>query len=232
MAQALPGDTIATNAGPLKITPIYHASLLIQAGGKNIHIDPYSEGNYRGLPQADLVLITHVHGDHNDPKELARVRQSATVIYAPANVAKTIAGAKTIANGDVVDWGDFQIEAVPMYNLVHGPSPGSLFHPKGLGNGYVMRYGGKRIYISGDTEATPEFRALQAIDVAFVSMNLPYTMTPAEAADGVKQMNPVVVYPYHYRNGDKSFQDLRPFKKAFAGTKTEVRLRNWYPESN
>jgi L-ascorbate metabolism protein UlaG (beta-lactamase superfamily) len=225
-------DTIETQAGPLKITPIFHASVMLQAGGKVIHIDPYSEGNYAGLPAADLVLITHVHGDHNDPKALALVRQPSTLIYAGANVAKTIDGAKVMANGDVVNWGDFKIEAVPMYNLVRGPSAGTFFHPKGLGNGYIISYGGKRIYFSGDTEATPEFRALKHIDVAFVCMNLPYTMTAAEAGDGVKAMHPAIVYPYHYRNGDKTLQDLAIFQKALDGSHVDVRLRNWYPAKN
>ncbi len=222
-------ESFDTHAGPVTITPIYHASVMLQAGGKTIHIDPYSEGKYTGLPKADLVLITHVHGDHNDPKALAIVRQGSTVIYAPANVAKTIDGAKVMANGDTVNWGDFKIEAVAMYNLTRGPSPGTFFHPKGLGNGYVISFGGKRFYFSGDTEATPEFRALKNIDVAFVCMNLPYTMTAAEAADGVKEMHPAVVYPYHYRNGDKSLQDVASFQKALAGSQTEVRLRDWYP---
>ena len=224
-------DTFSTAAGEVAITPIFHASVLLQAGGKNIFVDPYSQGDFTGLPKADLVLITHIHGDHNDPKALAQVRTGASVVYAPANVAKTVPGAKVINNGETVHWGAFTIEAVPMYNLVRGPSAGTFFHPKGLGNGYILTYGGKRFYLSGDTEATPEFRALKNIDVAFVCMNLPFTMTPAEAADGVRAMHPAVVYPYHYRNGDKTLQDLSVFQKALDGSHIDVRLRNWYSGS-
>ncbi len=224
-------DSFPTAAGDAKITPIFHASVLLEAGGKAIHIDPYSQGDFTGLPKADLVLITHIHGDHNDPKALAQVRTGATVVYAPANVAKTVPGALVMKNGETVHWGAFTIEAVPMYNLTHGPSAGTFFHPKGLGNGYVITYGGKRFNFSGDTEATPEFRGLKNIDVAFVCMNLPFTMTPAEAAEGVRAMHPGVVYPYHYRNGDKSLQDLSVFKKALEGSHIDVRLRNWYPGS-
>lgn len=222
-------DTYSTSAGDVKITPIFHASVLLEAGGKAIHVDPYSQGDFTGLPKADLVLITHIHPDHNDSKALAQVRTDATVVYTPANVAKTVPGAKVMNNGDVVRWGGFTIEAVPMYNLVRGPSAGTFFHPKGLGNGYVITYGGKRFYFSGDTENTPEFRGLKNVDVAFVCMNLPFTMTPAEAAEGVKAMHPAVVYPYHYRNGDKTMQDLSIFQKALEGSHIDVRLRNWYP---
>ncbi len=224
-------DTFSTTAGEVRITPIFHASVLLEAGGKAVFIDPYSQGDFTGLPKADLVLITHIHGDHNDPKALAQVRTGTTVVYTPANVAKTVPGALVMNNGETVHWGDFTIEAVAMYNLVRGPSAGTFFHPKGLGNGYIVSYGGKRFYFSGDTEATPEFRVLKNIDVAFVCMNLPFTMTPAEAAEGVRAMHPAVVYPYHYRNGDKTMQDLSVFQKALDGTHIDVRLRNWYPGS-
>ena len=112
-----------------------------------------------------------------------------------------------------------------MYNIVRGPAPGRSFHPKGRGNGYVLTYGGKRFYIAGDTEAIPEMRSLKNIEVAFVPMNLPFTMTPADAADAVKAFHPAVVYPYHYRG-----QDTKIFAKALEGTGIDVRLREWYPQ--
>lgn len=222
-AQTRPSETFQTKAGAVKITPIRHASLMIEAGGKVIHVDPWSQGNYEGLPKADLILITDIHGDHLDPKAIATVRKEGTQIIAPAAVKKTVADAKEMSNGETEKWDQFTIDAVPMYNLKRGPSEGKLFHDKGRGNGYVLTYGGMRFYIAGDTEGTPEMRALRNIDVAFVPMNLPYTMTPEEAAEAVKAFHPKVVYPYHYRESDTKI-----FAEALKGTGIDVRLRNWY----
>jgi L-ascorbate metabolism protein UlaG (beta-lactamase superfamily) len=220
-------QTFPTGAGPVVITPIYHASILFQAGGKNIYIDPVRPGNFTGLPQADLILITHAHGDHMDPVTIAKLSKPSTEIYAPAAVAKTVTAAHVMENGQSVTWGAWKIEAVPMYNIKRGPAPGKLYHPKGWGNGYVLTYGDKRFYISGDTEDIPEMRALKNIDVAFICMNLPYTMTPDEAAAAVKAFHPRVAIPYHYRGSDPEI-----FKKDLAGTGIEVRLLNWYPKTN
>lgn len=218
-----PVETFKTTAGELKITPVRHASLMIEAGGKVIHVDPWSQGNYDGLPAADLVLVTDIHGDHMDAKAIAKVKKDGTVIIAPEAVQKTVAEAQPLANGAKKTWGAFTIEAVPMYNLKRGPSEGKFFHDKGRGNGYVVEYGGTRIYIAGDTEGVPEMRALKNITVAFVPMNLPYTMTPEEAADAVRAFRPKIAYPYHYREAD-----TRAFAAALQGTGVDVRLRNWY----
>ena len=159
-----------------------------------------------------------------DPKAIAAVRKASTVIVAPAAVAKTVTEATVLNNGAKTTVGGIEIEAVAMYNLKRGPQPGKLYHDKGRGNGYVLNVGGKRIYISGDTEAVPEMRALKDIDIAFVCMNLPYTMPPEEAADGVRAFRPKVVYPYHYRGSDLAvFVDALKDEKAI-----EVRLREWY----
>jgi L-ascorbate metabolism protein UlaG (beta-lactamase superfamily) len=218
-----PVETFRTSAGELKITPIRHASLMIEAGGKVIHVDPWSQGNYEGLPKADLILITDIHGDHMDPKAIATVRKGGTQILAPAAVVKTVTDAVTIGNGETKSIGDLSIEAVPMYNLKRGPGEGKLYHDKGRGNGYVITYGGTRIYIAGDTEGVPEMRALKNIDIAFIPMNLPYTMTPEEAADAVKAFKPRIVYPYHYRQSE-----IKSFASALAGSGIDVRLRDWY----
>lgn len=214
-----------TSAGVLKITPIQHASLVIEAG-KVVYLDPVSGGNFSGLPQADLILITDIHGDHMDPKLLPKISKPDTKIFAPAAVAETVTTANVIRNGETVHAGPFTIEAIPMYNLKRGPAPGKLFHEKGRGNGYVITYGGKRFYFSGDTENIPEMRSLQNIDVAFVCMNLPYTMPPEEAAEAVRAFHPKIVYPYHYRGSD-----LNVFKNALAGTGIEVRILDWYYKS-
>lgn len=217
-------QTFPTSAGPVKITPLYHASTLIEAGGKTIYLDPAKPAKLSGLPKADLILITDIHGDHMDPDSIKEVSKPEMDILAPPVVA-TVTSAKPIANGETKNWQGWTIEAIPAYNLKRGPEPGKLFHDKGRGNGYVLTYGGKRFYFSGDTEGVPEMRALKNIDVAFICMNLPYTMPPEEAADAVKAFHPKIVIPYHYHGSD-----LAVFQKALEGTGIEVRLLEWYPK--
>jgi L-ascorbate metabolism protein UlaG (beta-lactamase superfamily) len=215
-----------TAKGEVKITPIYHAALLIQAGGKNIYVDPAKPADVSGLPPADLILLTDIHGDHLDTNLIAKVSKPGTQIIAPPAVVKTVTTAAPISNGETKEWEGWKIEAVPMYNMKRGPSEGKLYHDKGRGNGYVLTYGGKRFYISGDTEAIPEMKALKNIDVAFVCMNLPYTMPPEEAAEAVKAFHPKIVIPYHYGGSD-----LTVFKKALEGTGIEVRILEFYPKA-
>jgi len=223
---ARPVQTFDTSNGPVKITPVYHASLEIEAGGKVIILDPAKPAVFAGLPQADLILITDIHGDHMDPDLIKTVSKAGTEIIAPPAVVKTVTTAMPMSNGEKKTWAGWTIEAIPMYNLTRGPEPGKLFHDKGRGNGYILTYGGKRFYFSGDTEGIPEMRALKNIDVAFVCMNLPYTMTAEEAADAVKAFHPKVVIPYHYKG-----QDTAVFKKALDGTGIDVRLLDWYPSA-
>ena len=213
-------EEFQTSSGALQLTPIQHASLMIRAGGKVLYIDP-AQGKYDGLPQADYILITDIHGDHMAPALVAKLKKADTVILAPKAVAAQVPGCTVISNGETRTLGDFKIEAIPMYNL----KPGG-FHEKGRGNGYVLTDGGKRFYFSGDTEGIPEMRALKNIDVAFVCMNLPYTMTPEAAADAVRAFHPAVVYPYHYSKEENA----QAFAKAMQGSGIEVRLREWYPK--
>ena len=213
-----------TSAGAVKITPLYHASTLIEAGGKIIYLDPTKPAKFSGLPKADLILITDIHSDHMDPESIKEISKPGTEIFARPPVVQTVTTAKPIANGETKIWQAWTIEAIAAYNIKRGPAPGKFFHDKGRGNGYVLTYGGKRFYFSGDTENIPEMRALKNIDVAFVCMNLPYTMPPEEAADAVKAFHPKIVIPYHYRGSD-----LKVFQKALEGTGIEVRLLNWYP---
>ncbi|MEZ4297344.1 MAG: MBL fold metallo-hydrolase [Polyangiaceae bacterium] len=217
-------EVIATSAGDLTITPIYHGTVMLQHGGKTIIVDPWSKATNVRLPKADLLLITDIHEDHFDKAAIERVKKDSTVIVAPAVVAKELPGAKVLKNGDRTTIEGFAIEAIPMYNKVRGPETGKLYHDKGRGNGYVVTFGDKRVYLSGDTECTDEMKALKNIDVAFVCMNLPYTMPPAEAAECIRAFKPKVVYPYHYK--DSNLTDLT---KAMEGeTAVEIRLRNWY----
>ena len=229
LASFMPADdqtqVFATSSGPVRITPLNHASTLIEAGGKFIYLDPAKPVDFSGKPKADLILITDIHGDHMDPGAIKALEKTGTEILAPPAVVQTVTTGKAIANGETRNWQDWTIQAIPAYNLKRGPAPGKLFHDKGRGNGYVLTYGGKRFYFSGDTENVPEMRALKDIDVAFVCMNLPYTMPPEEAAEAVKAFHPKIVIPYHYRGSD-----LRTFEKGLEGTGIEVRLLNWYPQ--
>jgi len=216
-------DTIPASGGNITVIPINHATVEFQHAGKTILVDPTPQGSYTGLPGPDLILITDVHGDHMDPATVDKVKKQGTTIVVPRAVADKIPGT-VMKNGEKTTVDSVEIEAVPMYNIQRGPAAGQLFHDTGRGNGYILRLGGKRIYLSGDTECTPEMKALKNIDVAFVSMNLPYTMPTSEAAEGVKAFKPKIVYPYHYRG-----QNLQEFADALKGTVgVEVRIRDWY----
>jgi L-ascorbate metabolism protein UlaG (beta-lactamase superfamily) len=227
-APAAPSATEPTAAaaeGDINITPIMHASLQLEYGGKVIHVDPTSPGDYSKAKQADLILVTDIHGDHLDPAAISRIRKLGAPVVAPSAAAPKIETATVMANGETKTVAGISIEAVPMYNLQRGPGAGKLFHDKGRGNGYILGLGNKRIYLAGDTECTPEMRALKNIDIAFIPMNLPYTMPPSEAAECVKAFKPKVVYPYHFRG-----QNTEEFKAALAGEKIEVRVLDWYPK--
>lgn len=216
-------DVLAATGGDITIQPLNHATLELKWAGHVILVDPTPQANYTGLTAPDIILVTDIHGDHLDPATITKVKKAATKIVAPAAAAPKLESPIVIANGETKTVDTISIEAIPMYNLTRGPAAGQLYHDKGRGNGYVLTLGGKRIYIAGDTEGIPEMRALKNIDVAFIPMNLPYTMTEAEAADAVKAFAPKVVYPYHYRGSDPSI-----FATALAGTKIDVRLRDWY----
>jgi L-ascorbate metabolism protein UlaG (beta-lactamase superfamily) len=221
-------STVPASGGNITITPIQHASVQVEYGGKVIQVDP-AQGDLSKAKAGDLVLVTDIHGDHLNPDALAKVRKPGAPVVMPEAV-KTQAGDKipapveVLANGQTKTVAGVSIEAVPMYNLQRGPSAGQLFHTKGRGNGYILTLGGKRVYFAGDTECTPEMKALKNIDVAFVPMNLPYTMPPSEAADCVKTFKPKVVYPYHFQG-----QKPEEFQAALQGSGIEVRILNWYP---
>ncbi len=233
-AQRVPADVIATKTGSLTVQPVQHASLVLEAGGKTLYSDPVGGAvAYKGLPTLDVLVITHTHGDHFDTATLSAIKTPATIIVVPQSVADLLPGWDksrmiVLKNGDHTQAAGISIQAVAMYNL---PSDPVVRHPKGLGNGYVLNLGGKNIYISGDTEGIPEMRALKNIDIAFVCMNLPYTMDIDQAADAVLAFAPKIVYPYHYR-GQNGLSDIAAFKNLVdAGHKgIDVRLRNWYPK--
>jgi L-ascorbate metabolism protein UlaG (beta-lactamase superfamily) len=231
-AQRIAPDTIPLGKGSLIIQPVQHASLVLTAAGKTIYVDPVGgAAKYQGLAAPDFILITHIHGDHFDSSTIAAIKTGKTRLIVPKIVADKLPVTDNITvlmNGDETKEPGFSVTAVPMYNLPAG-SP-TARHPKGLGNGYVLNIGGKNIYFSGDTEDIPEMRGLKNIDVAFVCMNLPYTMDINHAADAVLAFKPKIVYPYHYR-GQGGLSDVNGFKNLVEkGDKgIEVRLRNWYP---
>lgn len=219
--------TLDTDAGQVRIHPTYHATTRIHLGETVVWLDPWSKADLESAPRADIVLITDNHFDHDDAEALAKVTKDTTQIVSTATVRdakpdRTIH--HVLANGESATIGDVTIEAVPMYNLTRGPEEGGVFHEKGRGNGYVIRYGGKSIYFAGDTECTPEMKALTGIDLAFLPMNLPYTMTPAEAADCVNAFKPVTVVPYHYAGSD-----LAAFSAAVNVPGVTVKTVDFYP---
>jgi L-ascorbate metabolism protein UlaG (beta-lactamase superfamily) len=215
-------DVVTTSKGNLEITFIGHGSLMFTYKNIVIQVDPFSRlADYAGLPKANLILITHEHRDHLDPDALKNVRTDRTFVILTETCAAKISGGIVMKNGDVETVGGLTIEAIPAYNLVHMRSEGVPFHPKGIGNGYVITFGDTRVYVAGDTENIPEMKNLKKIDYAFLPMNLPYTMTPEMVADAAKAFKPKVLYPYHFGNTDTT-----QLVELMKGTpEVEVRVR-------
>jgi L-ascorbate metabolism protein UlaG (beta-lactamase superfamily) len=216
-------DVIQTSAGDLEITFLGHGTLMLTFDGMNIHVDPFSQvADYSQLPQADVILITHEHRDHLDPEALASVRTAKTEVVLTELCAKQVQGAIVMRNGDTHTINGVRIEAVPAFNIVHKRESGQPFHPPGDGNGYVLTFGDKRVYIAGDTENIPEMAELEDIDCAFLPMNLPYTMTPDMVAAAARAFQPKILYPYHFGSTDTS----RLVELLKEQTGIEVRIRN------
>ncbi len=216
-------DTFSTNAGDLHITFLGHGSLMFAFAGKVIQIDPVLQvADYQGLPKADLILVTHEHPDHFDAQAIELLSQpgQTTLVATEAGAAK-VPGSVAMKNGDVKTLAGLRIEAVPAYNLVHKRPDGQPFHPKGSGNGYVLTFGDKKVYVAADTENIPEMKNLGSVDIAFLPMNLPYTMTPEMAAEAARSFQPKVLYPYHF--GETDTQKLVDLLKDSG---IEVRIRN------
>ncbi|MBU1712797.1 MAG: MBL fold metallo-hydrolase [Proteobacteria bacterium] len=220
--ESFESDIFKTAAGDLKITFIGHGTLMFKFGGKVIHIDPVGQhADYSKLPKADIILVTHEHSDHLDTKTIETIRKDATILMMTEACAAKVGGGIVLKNGDRKTTDGLQVEAVPAYNIVHMRAPGVPFHGKGAGNGYIITFGDKRVYIAGDTENIPEMKSLEKIDVAFLPMNLPYTMTPEMVADAAKAFKPKILYPYHF--GDTDTSGIVNLMKDAAAT--EVRLR-------
>ena len=198
-------DTIGTSEGNLVITFLGHGTLMFTFGGKVIHVDPWSRvADYSKLPKADIILVTHEHFDHLDTGAIERIRSDSTSIICTALCKENLKNAAVMKIGDKMTVNEFEIEAVPAYNILHQRNNGNPYHPKGDGNGYIIAFGDKRVYVAGDTENTPEMKSLENIDIAFLPMNLPYTMTPEMVADAARALRPSILYPYHYGDTDTS----------------------------
>jgi L-ascorbate metabolism protein UlaG (beta-lactamase superfamily) len=215
-------DTFSPAPLGLKVTFIGHATLIVTYGNTVIHVDPVGEkADYAKLPKADIALVTHEHSDHLDAEAIAKVRTPETAVVVAARCAGRVPGSIVLQNGDSRAVKGIRIEAVPAYNIVHMRAPGAPFHAKGDGNGYVLTLGMRKLYVAGDTENTREMKSLRRIDVAFLPMNLPYTMTPEMVADAAMAFRPKVLYPYHF--GDT---DTRRIQELLAAAKDiEVRIR-------
>jgi len=216
-------DIIKTSAGDLKISFIGHGTLMFAFDQQIIHVDPFTKvADYAKLPKADVILITHEHFDHLDLKALEQIRTKKTKVVLTEACSKQVKKGIIMKNGDIQTVNRLKIESTPAYNLVHKRDNGQPFHPKGVGNGYIITFGDKRVYVAGDTENIAEMKSLQEIDCAFLPMNLPYTMTPEMVADAAKAFQPKILYPYHFGNTDTSklltlLQDQKEI---------EVRIRN------
>jgi L-ascorbate metabolism protein UlaG (beta-lactamase superfamily) len=214
-------DVLQTSAGDLEMTFLGHGTLMLTFDGKTIHVDPFGRvADYATLPKADVVLVTHEHGDHMDLAALAHVRTAKTELILTETCAKQVAGGVVMRNGDTHTVHGMRIEAVPAYNIVHKRPNGQPFHPQGIGNGYVVTFGNTRVYIAGDTENIPEMKKLRDIDCAFLPMNLPYTMTPEMVADAAKAFRPRILYPYHFGETDTA-----RLAELLSDQEIEVRIR-------
>jgi L-ascorbate metabolism protein UlaG (beta-lactamase superfamily) len=219
---AASADTFPAPEGTLTLTFLGHGTLRFSLGAAEVYVDPVSRyGNFAAMPKADLVLVTHQHGDHLDAAAIEALRKPGTVVVATKACTEKLPGATVLANGESGTWAGVRVEAVPAYNLEHKRPDGTPFHPRGDGNGYVLTLGGKRIYVAGDTENIPEMALLKDIDIAFLPMNLPYTMTPEMAAAAARAFRPKILYPYHF--GDTDPQKLVDLLKDLPAVEVRVR---------
>lgn len=215
-------DTITTSAGPLIITFVGHGTLMFQFNSLVIHVDPVSMcGDYNAMPDADIILVTHEHSDHLDTKAIDMILKKETQILCTEACAGKVKNCIVMKNGESKSVKEITIVAIPAYNIVHKRDNGEPFHPRGRGNGYVVTFGDKKVYIGGDTENIPEMKQLKNIDIAFLPMNLPYTMTPKMVADAAAMFNPKILYPYHY--GETDVNELVNLLKGTKGCETRVR---------
>jgi L-ascorbate metabolism protein UlaG (beta-lactamase superfamily) len=221
---AFAAETVATSGGEIGIHPVMHASLALSFGDQVFYVDP-AENSFDGLPAPTAIFITHAHGDHYNADNLVKLAGDSVPVYVNADVFEKLpeglkARATALKNGESTTVNGIAVDAIAAYNTTEDRKQ---YHPQGVGNGYVFTFADKKVYVAGDTEDIPEMRALTGIEVAFVPMNLPYTMSVEQAADAVKAFKPAIVYPYHSRGSD-----LEQFK-SLVGDASEVRIAGFYP---
>jgi L-ascorbate metabolism protein UlaG (beta-lactamase superfamily) len=222
-AEQFETDVIKTSEGRLQITFLGHASLRMDFHGRRVYIDPSTDvADFSGMPKADIILFTHEHGDHFDLKALNELKDENTLVVLPEICASKYGEGIIMKNEDVKIIQGLKIEGVPAYNIVNRRASGFPYHLRGIGNGYIITFGDKRVYIAGDTEKIPEMNELSDIDVAFLPVALPDAMTLEMAVDAIKVIKPRIVYPYRY--GDTEVTSLQELLKDLP--ETEVRIRN------
>ncbi len=222
-SQSVPAhDNFETAAGNVELNFIGHGSLMFRMKDLIVYVDPVkSSGSYKNMPKGDIILVTHEHYDHLDKSLIDELKKPGTIILCNEAAAAKVPGAIAMHAGDSRNTGMLTVDAIPAYNIVNERAPGQPFHPKGVGLGYILTFGGKRIYIAGDTENTPEMKALKNIDIAFLPMDLPYTMTPEMVADAAKAFRPAILYPYHFGTTDTG-----RIVELLKNSGIEVRIRN------
>jgi len=221
-ASTLPSDVIPSATGDVTITFLGHGTLMFQWQGKGVHVDPWTRmADYDTLPKADLILVTHEHSDHLDGDAIKKLRKDGTVIGASLKASATTPGCVVLKNGDTKDLFGIRVDAVPAYNREHMRSPGTPYHPKGQGNGYVLHFGALRVYVAGDTEDIPEMATLKGVDVAFLPVNLPYTMSGDMLVRAARMLEPKILYPYH--TTDTNMAKVAELLKGVPDVETRIR---------
>jgi len=215
-------DRIPTSAGPLAITFHGHGSLTFDWGGKTVHIDPWGKlADYARLPKADLVLVTHDHPDHFDTRAIAAGSKEGTVVVTNPGAGERLKGAVVLANGETGSYSGITVRAVPAYNRVNRRPDTTPFHVPGEGNGYLLTFGDRKVYVAGDTENIPEMKELAGVDIAFLPVDLPDTMAPEMVVEAARMVRPEILYPY--QTGDTDL-DLLEEKLSWVPL-VEVRIR-------
>ena len=224
-AQDFEKDVFETSGGELAITFIGHGTLMMEFSGKVIHVDPVGNyADYTKLPKADLILITHEHGDHLDIGAINTVKKESTKVVLTKICSNKYEGNAILENGDSGEFAGLKIDAVPAYNIKNVRGDGNPYHPKGNGNGYIIHFADKKVYVAGDTENIPEMATLKDVEIAFLPMNLPYTMTPEMVVEAAKLFHPKILYPYHFGKTDTN--ELVELIKNQSVTEVRIRKLN------
>ena len=191
-----------------------HSGFRIRVGRSVLYIDPYRVPE--GSPPADLILITHGHYDHFSPQDVERLSTRTTWLVGPAAVAERVSGqVHSIAPGELLDdelVRGVHVAGVAAYNASKRNPEGKVFHPREAGwVGYELNLRGERLYHSGDTDVIPEMDSVTGVDVALLPVSGVYVMTPQEAAEAARRIQPRVAIPMHWGSHIGTEADARAF---------------------